>query len=82
MSIKNNINENFDLIYNFSLDNDLNNIEYNSFETNIKFDKFTSLNLLRKMVTGDLNLLKIHLVTILMIKTLFLSTQEETVRLV
>ena len=43
-SIKNNINENFDLIYNFSLDNDLNNIEYNSFETNIKFDKFfTSL---------------------------------------
>ena len=39
-SIKNSINENFNLDYNFSVDNDLNTIEYNSFAGNLNIDKF------------------------------------------
>ena len=43
-SIKNNINENFNINYNFSIDNDLNTLEYSSFTGNIDFNKFqTSL---------------------------------------
>ena len=39
-SIKNNINDNFNLDYNFSVDNDLRTIEYNSFAGNLNINKF------------------------------------------
>jgi LPS-assembly protein len=39
-SIKNNINDNFNLDYNFSLDNDLSTIEYNSIAGNLNINKF------------------------------------------
>ena len=38
--IKNNLNDHIELIYDFSTDNDLHTLEYNSLETNFTFDKF------------------------------------------
>ena len=38
--IKNNLNDHINLIYDFSIDNDLQTLEYNSLETNFIFDKF------------------------------------------
>tara|TARA_B100001173_G_scaffold171780_1_gene148454 strand:- start:1576 stop:4197 length:2622 start_codon:yes stop_codon:yes gene_type:complete len=41
-SMKNNINKNFDFIYDFSIDNDLKTIEYNSIGANLFLNKFTT----------------------------------------
>ena len=40
--IKNNINENLDFVYDFSIDNNLQTIEYNSLSANFNLNKFTT----------------------------------------
>ena len=41
-SMKNSINDNFNFIYDFSLDNDIKTIEYNSLTANLNINKFTT----------------------------------------
>ena len=55
--IKNNINENIDLTYDFSTDNDFQTLEYSSLETNFTFDKFfTSIKFIEENgKIGDTN---------------------------